>query len=190
MEVRSMVILGLLTGGFGLADGRSGAEPSLDFVEDRLEEVVTGEVPTCPRGQLCIAPGAVNTRAVTAEIASLKPKTGAAPSFARAPRVASSSPAATAQDTAPWTVMLVAAHAVVRGPVLCLIFDAHDKRAIAARQVFGLYQTDVRGSASAALRLRLSPDDGFVANHSYLIRLVQLTRGREVPIGEGELTLL
>jgi hypothetical protein len=179
-----------MTASLALAEGRGSYEPTLDYVEDRLQEVATAEVPACPSGQLCITPGAANTHVVTPDVASLKTTSSTSRPFARTAQVASNASGHGAQDTAPWTLMLVAARAVRPGPVLCLIFDAHDKQAIASRQVFGLYQTDVRGAARVALRLQLSPDDGFVPNHSYIIRLVQLARGKEISLAQGELTLL
>jgi hypothetical protein len=163
---------------------------TLDLVEDRLEELEHAPAPTCPRGRLCVTAGSANTHIVQPELASMKPTLpGGAPAFARSLELVSRATGSAMRDESPWTFVLSSGRAVRPGSLVCLVFDAHDARAIAARQVVALYQTDVRGTA-VALKLRLSPDDGFAANHSYLIRLIQLVGGRELRIAETELTLL
>jgi hypothetical protein len=38
--------------------------------------------------------------------------------------------------------------------------------------------------------VNLSPEEGFRAGHTYRIRIVQLIGGREIVLGEGDVSLL
>jgi hypothetical protein len=184
------VIVGFWTS-LALAEpGELHPHTTLDFVEDRLEETARAELPPCTRGRLCISAAGQNTHAVAPTLATVKPTLEAPPSFTRTLAMVSRTTGSAMRDDSPWTVALSSSHVVRPGTIICLIFDARDKKAIAARQVFALYQLEVQATGPVALKLRLSPDDGFTANHAYLIRLIQLAHGRELPVGESELNLL
>jgi hypothetical protein len=75
------------------------------------------------------------------------------------------------------------------GNALFLVYDAEDHEALAQHEVTALYQTRIAAGKTVAARLTLDPEDGFRAEHTYLVRIVQLIDGREVALAEGEIHL-
>jgi hypothetical protein len=151
---------------------------------------------------LCIAPGSRSTIAVaSAPMAAATPadKPGKAPPpvprFSRAASVASSaaaSDAASSTGNAPWTLEIggTLKHAAWAGNALFLFFDLEDPEAVDNRQFTALYQAALRAGARLATRFSLSPEEGFRPGHTYRLRIVQLINGREVVLGETDLSLL
>jgi hypothetical protein len=172
----------------------------------------------CPqKGGLCILPGARSTIAVaatdkapdgeavsTAAATPDKPvadklpssKVGKAPPpaprFSRAASLASADAAPTPPENSPWTIEVSGTlkRAAWAGNALFLFFDMEDPEALENRQFTALYQAPLKAAAKVAARITLSPDDGFRAGHTYRLRIVQLINGREIVLGEGDLSLL
>ncbi len=123
----------------------------------------------------------------------------AVPRFSRAASVASASEGAaeaaaatTPSESAPWTVELsgLFKRPAWAGNALFLFFDLEDPTSIENRQFTALYQAPLKAGPKLAARLSLSPDDGFRPGHSYRLRIVQLINGREIVLGEADLSLL
>jgi hypothetical protein len=114
------------------------------------------------------------------------------PRFSRAASLASSDGAPTPAEGAPWTIELSGSlkRAAWAGNALFLFFDLEDPDALENRQFTALYQAPLKATAKVAARITLSPDEGFRAGHTYRLRIVQLINGREIVLGEGDLSLL
>lgn len=114
------------------------------------------------------------------------------PRFSRAASLASSDGAPTPAESAPWTIELSGTlkRPAWAGNALFLLFDLEDPQSVENRQFTALYQAPLKPSARLGARLSLSPEEGFRAGHTYRLRIVQLINGREIVLGEGDLSLL
>ena len=160
----------------------------------------------CPQKPgICINAGARSTIAVAA--APMAAAAGSAdksskaaipvPRFSRAASVAASdgtqtAAAVTPPEHAPWTLELSGTlkHPAWAGNALFLFFDLEDPESIENRQFTALYQAPLKAGPKLAARVVLSPEDGFRPGHSYRIRVVQLINGKEIVLGESDVSLL
>jgi hypothetical protein len=163
--------------------------------------------PCAQKPGLCVIAGARSTIAVAASTSGTAAGTAdkesklaiAVPRFSRAASIASSdaagtqaAAAATPPEGAPWTVEVTGTlkHPAWAGNALFLFFDLDDPQSIENRQFTALFQAPLKAGAKLAARVSMSPDDGFRAGHSYRLRVVQLINGREIVLGESDLSLL
>jgi len=111
--------------------------------------------------------------------------------LSRAAQVAATARTPLGDEAAPWDVKLVAhlKRKTVKGAILILAYDRADPEGMARREVTGLWSVDTSSSGALALQLRLSPDAGFRAGHTYLIRIVQVLGRREIVLAEGDVQL-
>jgi hypothetical protein len=160
----------------------------------------------CPQKPgLCINAGARSTIAVAsapmAAAAGTADKQSKAaivvPRFSRAASVAASdgtqnAAATTPPDDAPWTLELTGTlkRPAWAGNALFLFFDLEDPDAIDNRQFTALYQAPLKAGPKVAARVSLSPEDGFRPGHTYRVRVVQLIGGKEIVLGEADVSLL
>ncbi len=160
----------------------------------------------CPeKPGICINAGARSTIAVAsapvAAAAGPADKQSKAaivvPRFSRAASLAATGGAQTAAattppDDAPWTLELSGTlkRAAWAGNALFLFFDLEDPDAIENRQFTALYQAPLKAGPRLAARVALSPEDGFRPGHTYRIRVVQLIAGKEIVLGESDVSLL
>ena len=160
----------------------------------------------CPQKPgLCINAGARST--ITVASAPVAAAAGPAdkqskaaivvPRFSRAASVAATDGAQTAaattpSESAPWTLEIggTLKHAAWSGNALFLFFDLEDPDAIENRQFTALYQAPLKAGSKLAARVVLSPEDGFRPGHTYRIRVVQLINGKEIVLGESDVSLL
>ena len=100
--------------------------------------------------------------------------------------------ATTPAENAPWTLELTGTfkRPAWAGNALFLFFDLEDPDAIENRQFTALYQAPLKAGPKVAARLCLSPEDGFRPGHTYRIRVVQLISGKEIVLGESDVSLL
>ncbi|HXU68248.1 MAG TPA: hypothetical protein VN947_02915 [Polyangia bacterium] len=119
------------------------------------------------------------------------------PRFSRAASVAASDGTATAAATtppenSPWTLELTGTlkHTAWAGNALFIFFDLEDPDSIENRQFTALYQAPLKAGPKVAARVSLSPEDGFRPGHTYRIRIVQLISGKEIVLGESDVSLL
>lgn len=115
------------------------------------------------------------------------------PRFSRASSIAATDGSQPAPDEhASWTLEVTGTlkHAAWAGNALFLFFDLEDPDAIENRQFTALYQAPVKAGAKVAARVSLSPEDGFRPGHTYRVRVVQLINGKEIVLGESDVSLL
>jgi hypothetical protein len=115
------------------------------------------------------------------------------PRFSRASSIAATDGSQPAPDEhASWTLEIAGTlkHPAWAGNALFLFFDLEDPEAIENRQFTALYQAPLKAGAKVAARVLLSPEDGFRTGHSYRIRIVQLINGKEIVLGESDVSLL
>jgi hypothetical protein len=95
-------------------------------------------------------------------------------------------------NSQPWTLAIdgTLKRAAYAGNTLFLFFDLEDPEALANRQFTALFQAPMKAGAKVSARVNLSPEEGFRAGHTYRIRIVQLIGGREIVLGEGDVSLL
>jgi len=119
------------------------------------------------------------------------------PRFSRAASVAASdgtqtASATTPSESAPWTLELTGTlkRPAWSGNALFLFFDLEDAESIENRQFTALFQAPVKAGPKVAARVCLSPEDGFRPGHTYRVRIVQLINGKEIVLGESDVSLL
>ena len=119
------------------------------------------------------------------------------PRFSRAASIAASDGTQTAAATtppedAPWTLEVTGTlkRAAWAGNALFLFFDLEDPDAIENRQFTALFQAPLKAGPKVAARVSLSPEDGFRPGHTYRVRIVQLINGKEIVLGESDVSLL
>jgi hypothetical protein len=115
------------------------------------------------------------------------------PRFSRASSIAATDGSQPAPDEhAPWTLEVggTLRRPAWAGNALFLFFDLEDPESIENRQFTALYQAPVKAGPKVAARVILSPEDGFRAGHTYRIRVVQLINGKEIILGESDVSLL
>jgi hypothetical protein len=192
MRALLMGVLGLLAAGVASAD------PGDCFDDQPLEVLPAARPCASAPGTLCLRPGAPSTVAVpaapTAMNSGTRPPVAGAPGFARAQAVAGvanvDGPTASPADQ-PWTVD-VDAHLRRRawaGNALFLVYDAEEAGCVERREVAALWQAPIAAADQLSARLTFSPGDGFHADHTYRLRIVQLIGGKEVLLADGELRL-
>jgi hypothetical protein len=193
MMARLAGLLGMVAfGGVALA------EPGdLDRPEHELQAVTvhsaTAELSSTTKTGLCFTAGGSTTVAVAAPSEPTTPPTKApvVPRFSRTTQVASST-TGSAAATGPWTLELGTnlKKAALSGNALFVFFDLDDPTSVANNEVTALYQAKVKAGSKLSARLVLSPEEGFRARHTYRVRIAQLIGGKEVVLGEGDLSLL
>ncbi len=160
----------------------------------------------CPQKPgICINAGARSTIAVAsapvAAAAGPADKQSKAaivvPRFSRAASIAASdgtqtAAATTPPENAPWTLEVTGTlkRPAWAGNALFIFFDLEDPDAVENRQFTALYQALVKAGPKLAARVALSPEDGFRPGHTYRIRIVQLISGKEIILGESDVSLL
>lgn len=154
--------------------------------QPRLEILDGGRTPCAVRGELCPMAGASTTVASGAASATGGDST---PRFSRVSGAASHR--GTPADSTPWTIELNAAlrQSALAGNAIFIITDAEDPSA-AENEVTALWQAPVRAGMNVAARLMLSPDDGFHAQHTYHISVVQVIRGKQRILAGGDVRLM
>lgn len=177
-----LLALGIAPGLAQAAVGESFDTPGVEI----LDEGGGCEV----RGGLCWSSGArstVSAASVPAAALSEHAAAGNDTSFAR------TLPASAQMDVddIPWTLKFDAQlrQRALNGNTLFLIYDTENPKALASREVTAMWQAPVRAGNTVSAKLTLSPDDGFHANHTYLVRVVQLIKGKEVELAEGKVRL-
>ena len=159
--------------------------------------VVLDDTRGCARpGTLCFAAGARTTIAVESQVAAAAPagRLAMVPVVARFARAASlaARDGGTRAEGGAWTLDVASTfkRTALAGNAMFMLFDLDDPEALPNRQFTALYQHEIKARQALSVRLTLGPDDGFRAGHTYRLRIVQLVGGREIPLAEGDVTLL
>jgi hypothetical protein len=175
-------------------DLRPAAASDQMFEPTRIEilEVAPYKCPV-PRG-VCVTAGAATTLpAPSVRPGELNVFTGndAIPRFTRTVNVAGYRNNVRVDDSTPWTIEVNAEllKSAMTGNALFLVYDDEDPKALAKHEVTAAWQANIPAGDRLAARLTLSPNDGFRANHTYLIRVVQLLNGKETLLAKGKVRL-
>lgn len=180
----------------GAARGEVRAVPGETGDTPRLQILDSGPARCASRSELCPTAGAPTTAAVAAGPGTSAPANSSAdtPRFARvlSPSAAPAQRGGNESDELPWTLELHATlrHSALAGNALFLVVDAEDPKALADNEVTALWQAPIRAGSSVAARLLLSPEDGFRAQHTYRILVVQIINGAQRILAEGDVRLL
>ena len=183
----------------GAAHGEVRAVPGEAGDTPRLQILDSGPARCAVRSELCLTAGAPTTAVAPAAPAAAAAAAPASPA-AEVPRFvrlmgASGAPVqrgSSEADDLPWTLEL---HATLRqnalaGNALFLVVDAEDPKALAEHEVTALWQAPIRAGSSVAARLQLTPEDGFRAQHTYRILVIQIINGAQRILAEGDVRLL
>ena len=153
--------------------------------------------PCAVKAGMCLTPGPRTVAVASAAlVAATTPGKSAAapvvPRFSRAAALASGSAGATQDESAPWSLELMAnlKRPAWNGNALFIFFDLEDADAIENHQYTALYQTPIKSGPKLAAHVALSPAEGFRAGHTYRVRIVQLVGGKEIVLAEGDVSLL
>jgi hypothetical protein len=201
--VGGMVVVALA----GVAGAKPGDLPDIVHTQEAPLTILDPAAATpCPQKPgLCINAGARST--ITVASAPVAAAAGPAdkqsksaivvPRFSRAASLAASDGTQTASATTPpddaaWTLEVTGTlrRAAWNGNALFLFFDLEDADSIENRQFTALFQAPVKAGPKIAARVSLSPEDGFRPGHTYRVRVVQLINGKEVVLGESDVSLL
>ena len=154
-------------------------------------------VPTQPcavKGGICLTAGS-HTMAVSSAEVAVATSGGKAPPivprFARSEAVASADGAGGASPNAQWTLEMAGAfkRPAWNGNALFIFFDLEDPNAIDNREYTAMYQAPLKAGKNLAVRVALSPEEGFRAGHTYRVRVVQLINNKEMLLTEADLAL-
>lgn len=181
MRIRSLIMMCAVV---GVTTSAAHALPGDSDGDEALR--IRSEGRACPiRGGLCVRPGSPST------VIDASPATASLASGGAASASGATTPVLRRLDDGPWVLDLDAnlRRAAWAGNALFLVYDAEDREAVAQREVTALHQARVAAGKSIAARLTLDADDGFHAEHTYLVRIVQLIDGREIVLAEGEVRL-
>jgi hypothetical protein len=77
----------------------------------------------------------------------------------------------------------------VRGTILVLAYDLADPGAMARREVTMMWMIDGDPMHQISLQVPFERDAGFLPHHNYRVRFVQLLRGHEVVLAQGDIHL-
>lgn len=176
-----LLSMGTMAGQAQAAPGDADEQPRLEILENAR--------PPCPvRGELCPTAGAPST--VASGAASATGTAEQTPRFSRVVNAAGhrGSPS----DATPWTIEINAAlrQSALAGNALFILTDAEDPTASADNEVTALWQAPIRAGMNVAARLMLSPDDGFHAQHTYHISVVQVIHGKQRVLAGGDIRLM
>ena len=91
----------------------------------------------------------------------------------------------------PWQVEIVARFKKpsAEAAINVVVLDKDDPEAIANKEAVMILDVYTQPTKLLAMRFDLRPEDGFVAGHSYLLRLVQTEDGHETVLAEGSVNL-
>lgn len=99
--------------------------------------------------------------------------------------------AAAPPENRPWQLEIVARFKdpSAVAPINVVVLDKDDPDAIANKEAVMILDVYTQPTKLLAMRFDLRPEDGFVAGHSYLLRLVQTANGQETVLAEGSVNL-
>jgi hypothetical protein len=177
--------------------GTAAAKPG-ELIDDRDAGALTvldvAAAPACAiKSGLCLRAGHATVAVASAPVALVGGGEAAPASGKQAPVVPrfARANANDSGEAAPWTLELAAnlKKPAWSGNALFVFFDMDDPGAIENRQTTALYQATVKAGPKVAARLALSPDEGFRVGHTYRIRVIQLIKGKEILLAEGDVAL-
>ncbi len=154
------------------------SEANSDF--ELLRPLSTGRA-CLVRGATCLSAGGSDTVLLPAVTASADPKAiRELPAFRR-----------TQGGDSAWALEIDSYldRPALAGCVLFLVYDLADPSSIEQHEVTAMHQGKIAGGRTVAARLRLSPNDGFHRDHDYRLQIVQLVRGRELVLAQGDFSL-
>ena len=158
--------------------GAALADPGDTHSVESPFEIVDGKGACSKPGVICFAPEGADTQ--RAETASAP--TGKAVHVAAFRHVAGAHQWAVHLEATPkksWT-----------GNAVFMIFDTSDPQSLAEGYYTTMHQGAIKGGHPVAANLSLTSEEGFVAGHTYRVRVLQLISGREIVLAEGDLSLL
>lgn len=172
-----------------LALGPAWAGPGDSYDDEMRIRVLDSEEVSCGRGAgLCLRAGDAMTKPSASGVAAGSWHPADEPvSFMRMPTRRGAEP----DSSTPWVIDVGANlhRSALAGNTLFILYDTQDPQAVAKHQVTALWQAPVSGGNQIAARLTLLPDDGFHADHTYRLRLVQLIGSKEVVLSDGMIRL-
>jgi hypothetical protein len=179
-----------LSAGAGL--GGADAAPGSFTDQPRLEILEPTSGGCTGRAAVCMSPGSKDTVLVPSSIAATPTSAGSVPRFTREHPTAGGGSGTSYEDSVPWTVQMSATlrQPAYSGNVVFVVYDRNDSKAAAHHEVAAVWQGPVVSGKKLAARLTLSPNDGFRPDHTYRIRVVQIIKGKEVRLADGDLHLM
>jgi len=171
-----------------------GLPPSDEPAETARVQVLDAPAISCPSRQLCLSAGAPATLLAPSgpsNIPGAQKVDSSLAQFTRTVKVAGLRSSARLDESVPWVIDLNATtrHPALAGNALFLIYDAEDHQAMKMHEVTAAWQVPIRAGDQLAARMTFNPDEGFRANHTYMIRVVQIVQGREVLLTKGKFRL-
>jgi hypothetical protein len=76
-----------------------------------------------------------------------------------------------------------------RGPIVVGVFDSDNPESIARREPMAMWNVTMSPGRDMGMSFLLSPEEGFEASHTYLVRVVQLQGARDRVLAEGTVHL-
>jgi hypothetical protein len=193
-KILTTISLALLS--LGMAPVLASASPGDAQDLDRIEILRTASTDCPVKVGMCMTAGARTTSPAPSQASASVGShagAGATPRFARVSQVgAPASGAAALDESLPWTVDIDARlqRLALAGNAVFLIYDVEVPKALETHEVTAAWQATIPAGDRVSARLNLSMEDGFRAGHTYRIRVVQIVRGKEFLLAEGQVKLL
>ena len=164
--------------------------PSVEVVDEapRVFLVSRAQKRECPQlGSVCVASGGSAT-AGGVEVSENRPDVTV---LARGIQVAAKGGLGAAGAEQPWQVEMVARFKARsdRGPIIVAVFDRGDQEGIEHREAKALWTVSMNPARDLGMRFLLSPEEGFEASHTYLLRVIQVQGVRDRILAEGTVHL-
>jgi|GEM_PF-3211258 len=152
---------------------------------DEKFELLDGGKGCHHQGLLCMSPGDEATTRAPDQMVS---RTGGHAVVAPVPKFVHGP--STSEGRAKWTLELNATpRRSWTGNAIFLVFDAADPTNVAEGNYAAMFQAPIRAGKPLAARMILDSEEGFRADHTYKIRVVQIISGKETVLAEGDILL-
>jgi hypothetical protein len=164
--------------------------PSIEVVDDTPQVFLVSRAQKreCPEvGTVCASPGGSHT-VLGIELADGR---GPVTVLARGTQLAAREGLGQAETELAWQAELVARFQSrsQAGPVLVAFFDRDDQESIIENTPMIVWTVTMEPGRDLGIRLRLSPQDGFVPSRTYVVRVVQIVDGDVRSLAEGDVHL-
>jgi hypothetical protein len=143
----------------------------------------------CSRsGRVCFFADGAGTIAGT----DIDPSVGIVTTLARGIQVAGAAATGQGLEAEVWHAEMIArlrARTASTQPVIVAVMDYADPEGMAKKEAVAVWQIDGAATKDLGIRLALSSEDGFLPQHTYLVRIVQGAGAQERVLAEGNFLL-